>query len=350
MNKIVILLVVFSTGMSNAQSKKEQIQTLNLRVDSLNKVLTDERNISNQNIINLNSKIYSLENQIKIMNTNIDERIIAEKNLKESNLKKDREIQSKIDEILLLSQTINELKDSIKYTSNIENYYMNEDIFKKDTTYSNVLIDGKLFKVNILSDKLNEHLEKIDFSEYEFVNTTKTIVIYNEANKIVYADKVGAGITLSSLFKPNGNLAKDGKLYFHWVSSAGGSGYSSNTSLVSLVDGKIVITDIFDSDELAFILFNKNDKEIYILRGIIGNGETHFSKHKYKVVQYRYSDVGFEEKILGTTKNKYSSLDEGKSATEILNDIIKGEDFMPRYIVVTEYIIFNNFNGVIVAQ
>jgi len=243
-------------------------------------------------------------------------------------------------------------------TCKVEDYYLNEDIFKIDTTYSNVFIDGISFKIRILSDKLNEHLENYEEPEFEFDDVSpKTVVFYSdETGKIAYVKKFDASKPF--FMKQCGNLSKDGKLYLHWMSSGGGSGFSSNTSLVSLEDGKIVHTEIFNSGEMDFVLFNKNDKEIYILKGIWGdeldiNGEpveTHFSDHKYKILQYRYGYDGFEEKEIGTTKNKYSSLDEGKSGIEILNDILKGENFMPGNTVVSEYLIFDNFNGVIIAQ
>jgi len=243
-------------------------------------------------------------------------------------------------------------------TCKVEDYYLNEDIFKIDTTYSNVFIDGISFKIRILSDKLNEHLENYEEPEFEFDDVSpKTVVFYSdETGKIAYVKKFDASKPF--FMKQCGNLSKDGKLYLHWMSSGGGSGFSSNTSLVSLEDGKIVLTEIFNSGEMDFVLFNKNDKEIYILKGIWGdeldiNGEpveTHFSDHKYKILQYRYGYDGFEEKEIGTTKNKYSSLDEGKSGIEILNDILKGENFMPGNTVVSEYLIFDNFNGVIIAQ
>jgi hypothetical protein len=61
----------------------------------------------------------SLENQIKILNTRIDERDIEGKLLKESNSEKDKVIQRKTDEINGLRQTIKVLRDSNKNTSQI---------------------------------------------------------------------------------------------------------------------------------------------------------------------------------------------------------------------------------------
>ena len=84
MKNIIIIFSIFSSIISYAQSKKEQIETLKLNIDSLNNVLKSERNFSNQNILNLNSKISSLEDQIKLLNSKIDEREIEGKLFKES--------------------------------------------------------------------------------------------------------------------------------------------------------------------------------------------------------------------------------------------------------------------------
>ena len=119
MKNIIIIFSIFSSIISYAQSKKEQIETLKLNIDSLNNVLKSERNFSNQNILNLNSKISSLEDQIKLLNSKIDEREIEGKLFKESISKKDKEIQIKTDDVNGLRQTIKELRDSIKNTSQI---------------------------------------------------------------------------------------------------------------------------------------------------------------------------------------------------------------------------------------
>ena len=87
---------------------------------------------------------------------------------------------------LLLFVILSSSSCSSQNTCTIESYYLNSDIFNTDTTYSNVLIDGKSFTIKVLSDKLDVHLEKIDFSENKFENSSpKTIVINDESNKIV---------------------------------------------------------------------------------------------------------------------------------------------------------------------
>lgn len=259
---------------------------------------------------------------------------------------------------LLLFVILSSSSCSSQNTCTIESYYLNSDIFNTDTTYSNILIDGKSFTIKVLSDKLDEHLEKYEEPEFEFDDVSpKTVVFYSsETGKIAYVKKFDASKPF--FFKQCGDLSKEGKLYLHWMSSGGGSGFSSNTNLVYLESGKIKISNVFESCEIDYVLFNKNDKEIYVLQGIYGNEldengepiETHFSNRRYRVLQYRFGYDGFDEKEIGSTKNRYSGGDEGKSASEILKDIISGETFMPGNTVVSDYEEFSNWNGQIINQ
>jgi hypothetical protein len=241
---------------------------------------------------------------------------------------------------------------------NLENYYLNDDLFKTVNTYSKITIDGKPFKAKIFRDKFDENLRKYDEPESEFEDAApKTLVLYSdETQRIVYVNKFY--YSKISLAKLCGNLSKVGKMYLNCLSYGGGSGFSSNTNLVSFEEGKIVLTEVFNSSTLDFVLFNKNDKEIYILKGIFNHEsvenaidvETHFSNHRYQILRYRYGYNSFEQKIIGITINKYASLDDGKSAIEIFDDIIKGENFMPLITNLAEYIIFDNFGGAFIAK
>ena len=68
MKKKIVIFLLLKASMSIAQSKKEQIETLKLRIDSLNAAIYYERNTLNQNILKLNTKNYALENQIDSLN------------------------------------------------------------------------------------------------------------------------------------------------------------------------------------------------------------------------------------------------------------------------------------------
>jgi hypothetical protein len=205
MKIVIIIFSIFSSIISYAQSKKEQIETLILRVDSLNNVLRAERNISNQNIINLNSKISSLENQIKILNTRIDERDIEVKLLKEGNSEKDKVIQRKTDEINGLHQTLSALRDSILNTSKILDTVIWEipDSINWNQSEFNLKLTLPLFKFNpprenILSSRDNKIILSYDYNyTYVFDEDTGSPHFYTEQDAINYYSKDLIDIELS---------------------------------------------------------------------------------------------------------------------------------------------------------
>ena len=244
------------------------------------------------------------------------------------------------------------LNSNSSNTSMIEDYYKNEYIFNIDTVYTDVLINGKSFKIKILSDKFDDYLGKNREPDPEIADyILKTVVIYSdETGKIAYVKKFDD--SKPHFVKPCGNLSKKGKLYLNWMNSGGGSGFTSNTSLVSLVDGKIAIENIFNSNEMDCIYFNKNDNEIYIFKGIISldqyqNGnllESHFSDHRHEILQYRFEQNRFHENKIGMTKNKYSS------SEDLLKKIIQNENIPSGKINHREYVYFNNYSGEILVK
>ncbi len=87
MKKTILFFLLLNNSISIAQSKKEQIETLKLRIDSLNSVIYVERSSSSQNIRNLNSKITLLEYKI-------DSLSLMLKNKKDSLCKKELEFSN----------------------------------------------------------------------------------------------------------------------------------------------------------------------------------------------------------------------------------------------------------------
>ena len=61
---ILLFLVIFSASNSFAQSKKEQIEQLNYRVDSLIRVLSSERSIIKQQKASLEQQKDSVNHQV----------------------------------------------------------------------------------------------------------------------------------------------------------------------------------------------------------------------------------------------------------------------------------------------
>ena len=72
MKDYLFIITLFFSLIGYSQSKKEQIETLSNKVDSLNQVLESERSISNKKNDELNSTIDNLENKVSSLNLNIN--------------------------------------------------------------------------------------------------------------------------------------------------------------------------------------------------------------------------------------------------------------------------------------
>jgi hypothetical protein len=243
-------------------------------------------------------------------------------------------------------------------SNKLKSYYADTTLFKIDTVINNVLIDGKKFSVKILRDKFNEHLEKFtDEDEPNFSQSPMTIILTNIVNnKIMYVKRFD--------FEPNDypylnysfykgqqqHLSDKGKLYLLLNKGYGGSGSQSTRYFINLQDNKINFSNLFNSsDELSYVIYNKNDNEITVLDGIWNTeeNESHFANHRYIITKYVFSNGSFEKKEIGQTEFKYSSLDEDKSSLQILEDINTREPSLLKQIDLADYNIRQSNDGVI---
>ena len=233
-------------------------------------------------------------------------------------------------------------------SNNPKSFYSDTTIFKIDTAINNALIDGTQFTVQILRDKVDEHLETFSEDDEPFFSQSPiTIILTNNSNgKVLYIKKFDYEpndypYINYSLYKGQGqNLSDNGKLYLMLNRGYGGSGSSSIRYLVEYKDGKINLTELFKSSgELTYIVYKKNDNEILVLDGIwnIKENETHFASHRYAITKYIYSNNSFDKKEIGQTKFKYSSLDEDKPISQILLEIKNKEPILLKGIILSEY-------------
>jgi hypothetical protein len=226
---------------------------------------------------------------------------------------------------LVLSSLIFLTSCQVQNSKKIEAHYLDTSFFKVDTSINNVLIGEEQFNIRILRDKFDEHLERYsekesDFSPNGFGASPVTILFTDKNNNIVYQEKFdndysyfGKGI--------GKKLNQAGRLYLYRLFSAGGSGYRLKNYFVFLQDGKLQIREMFETNELSYTVYNKNDNEILVVDGFMGVDETHFADHRYKITKYTYQDNSFAEEEIGQTKFKYSSLDNDKPIAQILSEI-----------------------------
>lgn len=216
-------------------------------------------------------------------------------------------------------------------------YYSNDSIFRTDTVYEQVNIDGLVFSVKVLSARFDENGERYEdpSEDYFFSSAPVSLVFYDTDGAIVYAHKFDERIP--SLEKSSGrDLSVSGKLFLHWYTQ-GMSGWLYETDFVSIEAGKVVLKKIMNTSELSFVLYNRNDEGIYVFHGIwdmFGETESHFSDHRYVIGSYEWREGEFQQKALIATKYRYSCPDEGVPVSAILMSMKKKEpgllkDFHP---------------------
>ena len=168
--QLILINIVF------AQSKKEQIQSLTFRVDSINAILSSERNVFAQKEQGYTSKISNLENQISLLKSEIEliNKKSSNKEVENENLK--NELTKRKNEIEILNQRIIIIKDSlfnvIKNTVDYQDANLEKQVcWKNISDYDTVRINNKI----------RFHTLPINTLEYNSVNSNKTF--YNLAER-----------------------------------------------------------------------------------------------------------------------------------------------------------------------
>jgi uncharacterized protein (TIGR02145 family) len=107
------LSIFFLTAISFSQSKKEQIEQLTNRVDSLNQVLSSERSTSSQKVSEFNATISNLESKISSLNATISNLNLELQTSKTDASSKQAELNSKQQEITNLQAQVKQKTDSL---------------------------------------------------------------------------------------------------------------------------------------------------------------------------------------------------------------------------------------------
>jgi hypothetical protein len=167
--KKIILSILFINTISITvfgQTKKEKIEVLTFKLDSLNLVIKSK-------MIDINIKdtlILDLKNQIKILNTTLDKSKLEKEILKESNFEKDQEIKKKMIDIHIKDTMIWDLENQIKILNTtlekrkLEEKILKESNFKKDQEIqkkNDSIIDFHQ-EIRSLRDSIQNSIQKID--------------------------------------------------------------------------------------------------------------------------------------------------------------------------------------------
>jgi len=113
MKKAFLLAFFFISASSFSQSKKEQIEILTNRVDSLNRVVGEERSSNQNKIIEINSIVTKLEGQIAALSGNLTTLNKELQDSKDVILKKQKEIVENQIEISRLQSALKIKSDSL---------------------------------------------------------------------------------------------------------------------------------------------------------------------------------------------------------------------------------------------
>jgi hypothetical protein len=177
MKNLLFVVCLLMAGLLNAQSKKEQIEILTNRVDSLNRVVGEERSSNSQKELTYKEQISSLQNQLENLNASLtktkeefDQKNVDLKNSNQELLNKSmeiRDLENRLNErdkqIVNLTTELEGLKISInleKSNSNLSSDLEN-DILELKNQISNLASNSNAKEkiIQHISDRYNEHLE-----------------------------------------------------------------------------------------------------------------------------------------------------------------------------------------------
>jgi uncharacterized protein (TIGR02145 family) len=182
------LSIAFLTGISFSQSKKEQIEQLNNRVDSLNKVLSSERVDNSKKISTLESSKKYLEERYNELENNYN--LLVNK---VSILSFD--LQTSQADIVIKRQEISDLQTKLRFTNDsifilqdkIEHLILSlEDNNKTHTISSQVTdINGKNYRTVIIGSQtwMSENLDVDKFRNGDPIPEAKTDEEWEKAGK-----------------------------------------------------------------------------------------------------------------------------------------------------------------------
>lgn len=118
--------------------------------------------------------------------------------------------------------------------------------------------------------------------------------------------------------------------YLRLLNSAGGSGYYVNVYKVS-TQPEIKFDTVVTYNELGWGIFGQDGKQLLIMQGIwamsddVDDMEAHFDDHVYDIILVDLTQPHYPEKLLGSTRKKYTSDITLETTEELAKTIYKTE-------------------------
>lgn len=230
--------------------------------------------------------------------------------------------------------------------------YSDSKLYKLEFQNSKVKIAEGLFTIKLVRDKFSKDSIPYTFNTENWWEneSPSTMLIYdNSTCELIFSKKFdGVKLTFSKL---NGKLNEKGNLYLSLVSSGGGSGYISWLNKIEIINNRIQIQPIFDSNEMSVILFDKKNNNILLMNSIWDmsgwseeeEGEAHFSPHRISVLKFNINKKSVKKEEIGTTIYKYSL--DSKSELSFFDEIRQNEAKLKIKENYYDLIGFNNWTG-----
>ena len=196
MKRLTFLIAIFHASTIFAQNKKEQIEILTNKVDSLKIVLSSERSSNILKLNELNSAIIRLESQLSSLTTNIsnvntelqDIKIEKDQNQKELEFKQQEinklQLQLKLKADSLVSIKSEKLNNSKSLVSQPK-VYLNYKISKIEKGQDARNLSNDEVKINLyINDKIVDNY--IDYGSGEFSKEDMALYLQSDISEKTY--------------------------------------------------------------------------------------------------------------------------------------------------------------------
>lgn len=205
----LIAFLLLTSGLVFSQSKKEQIEILKNRVDSLNMIINNERSFNIQSAIERDAKITTLESQIRSSNE-LNKSLktsLQNKELENSNMIKDRDLLRK--DIDRLNRQIEIKNDSLNYYTNLETSFLKDTLFRikqflKSDEFNNIKKNIYGLEFNYLQNIWIESIDDTNANRELFINyftwgVDETHIMFLHNDYIIFSYHLTAGSNTGTL-------------------------------------------------------------------------------------------------------------------------------------------------------